>query len=55
MDTNADDIDQAPFVDFDYNEMDGGVDDHGGEDEVDTKRANYVLLFEFELNCRNRC
>ena len=29
------DIDQAPFADFDYNEMEGGVDDHGGEDEVE--------------------
>ena len=35
LDTNAVDIDQGPFVDFDYNEMEGGVDDHGGEDEVE--------------------
>ena len=35
FDTNAVDIDQAPFADFDYNEMEGGMDDHGGEDEVE--------------------
>ena len=35
LDTNTVDIDQAPFADFDYNEMEGGVDDHGGEDEVE--------------------
>ena len=37
MDTNAVDIDQAPFAAFDYNETEGGVDDHGGEEveEID--------------------
>jgi hypothetical protein len=35
LDTNTVDIDQAPNADFDYNEMDGGVDGHGGEDEVE--------------------
>ena len=35
LDTDAVDIDQAPFADFDYNEMEDGVDDHGGEDEVE--------------------
>ena len=35
LDTNAIDIDEAPFADFDNNEMEGGVDDHGGEDEVE--------------------
>ncbi|KAE8772741.1 putative galacturonosyltransferase 14 [Hordeum vulgare] len=34
LDTNAVDIDQAPIAGFDYNELEGGVDDHGGEDEV---------------------
>ncbi|KAE8789489.1 galacturonosyltransferase 14 [Hordeum vulgare] len=34
LDTNAVDIDQASIADFDYNEMEGGVDAHGGEDEV---------------------
>ena len=35
MDTNTVDIDRAPFVDLNCNEMEGGVDDHGGEDEVE--------------------
>ncbi|KAE8819641.1 galacturonosyltransferase 14 [Hordeum vulgare] len=35
LDTNAVDNDQAPFNDFDYNEMVSGVDDHDGEDEVE--------------------
>ncbi|KAE8785358.1 putative galacturonosyltransferase 14 [Hordeum vulgare] len=35
LDTNNVDIDQAPICDFNYNEMDGGVDSHGGEDEVE--------------------
>ena len=35
LDTNVIDIDQAPFADFGYNEMEGGVDDHGDEDEVE--------------------
>ena len=34
LDTNAVDIDQAPFEPFDYNETEGGVDDHGCEDEL---------------------
>ncbi|KAE8787707.1 Lactation elevated protein 1 [Hordeum vulgare] len=29
------DIDQAPLGGFDYNELEGGIDDHGGEDEVE--------------------
>ena len=29
LDTNAVDIDQAPFEPFDHNETEGGVDDHG--------------------------
>ncbi|XBJ07330.1 hypothetical protein VPH35_012875 [Triticum aestivum] len=29
LDTNAVDIDQAPFAAFDYNETEAGVDDHG--------------------------
>ncbi|KAE8807163.1 Lactation elevated protein 1 [Hordeum vulgare] len=33
--TNAVDIDQAPIAGFDYNELEGGVDDHDGEDEVE--------------------
>ncbi|KAE8780238.1 galacturonosyltransferase 14 [Hordeum vulgare] len=32
--TNAVDIDQAPINGFDYNELEGGVDDHDAEDEV---------------------
>ena len=35
MDTNTVDIDQAPIAGFDYNEMNDGVDGHGGEDEVE--------------------
>ncbi|KAE8802163.1 Lactation elevated protein 1 [Hordeum vulgare] len=35
LDTNAVDINQSPFADFDYNEIEGGMDDHGGEDEVE--------------------
>nr|XP_020185878.1 glutathione S-transferase T3-like [Aegilops tauschii subsp. strangulata] len=35
LDTNTVDIDQAPFAAFDYNETEGGVDDHGGEEEVE--------------------
>ena len=35
LDINAVDIDRAPFADFDYNETEGGMDDHGGEDEVE--------------------
>ena len=33
--TNPVDIDQALFANFDYNEMQGGVDDNSGEDEVE--------------------
>ncbi|KAE8778075.1 hypothetical protein D1007_49053 [Hordeum vulgare] len=33
--TNAVDIDQASIVGFEYNELEGGVDGHGGEDEVE--------------------
>ncbi|KAE8769818.1 galacturonosyltransferase 14 [Hordeum vulgare] len=33
--TNAVDIDQAPVGGFDYNELEGGVDDHSGEEEVE--------------------
>ncbi|XP_044947533.1 uncharacterized protein LOC123396757 [Hordeum vulgare subsp. vulgare] len=36
--TNAVDIDQAPIAGFDYNELEGGVDDHDGEDEVEKKK-----------------
>ena len=35
LDNNTVNIDQARFADFEYNEMEGGVDDHGGEDEVE--------------------
>ncbi|KAE8813379.1 Lactation elevated protein 1 [Hordeum vulgare] len=34
LDTNAVDIDQASFEPFNYNEMDGSVDDHGAADEL---------------------
>ena len=34
LDTNAVDIDQAPFEPFDYNETEGGVDDHGCADDL---------------------
>ncbi|KAE8788331.1 putative galacturonosyltransferase 14 [Hordeum vulgare] len=34
LDTNAVDIDQASFAAFDYNETEGGVDDHGFEDDL---------------------
>ena len=33
LDTNAVDIDQSPFKPFDYNETEGGVDDHGCADD----------------------
>ncbi|KAE8795092.1 galacturonosyltransferase 14 [Hordeum vulgare] len=33
--TNLVDINQAPISGFNYNELEGGVDDHGGEDEVE--------------------
>ncbi|KAE8813517.1 galacturonosyltransferase 14 [Hordeum vulgare] len=33
--TNAVNIDQAPIAGFDYNELEVGVDDHGGEYEVE--------------------
>ena len=33
------DIDQAPFEPFDYNETDGGVDDHGCADELEEIEA----------------
>ena len=39
LDTNAVDIDQAPFAAFDYNETEGGVDDHGCEDELEEIEA----------------
>ena len=35
LDTNVVDIDQAPSAEFDYNETEGGVDDHGGEEELE--------------------
>lgn len=35
LDTNAVDIDQVPFAAFDYNETEGGMDDHGGEEELE--------------------
>ncbi|KAE8782530.1 hypothetical protein D1007_44199 [Hordeum vulgare] len=34
LDTNAVDIDQAPFAAFDYNKTEGGMDDHGCEDDL---------------------
>ena len=39
LDTNAVDIDQAPFERFDYNETEGGVDDHGCADELEEIEA----------------
>ncbi|KAE8816072.1 galacturonosyltransferase 14 [Hordeum vulgare] len=39
LDTNAVDIDQASFEPFDYNETDGGVDDHGCADELEEIEA----------------
>ncbi|KAE8808735.1 Lactation elevated protein 1 [Hordeum vulgare] len=33
LDTNVVDIDQSPIAGFNYNEMEGGVDDHGGGDD----------------------
>ncbi|KAE8792686.1 Lactation elevated protein 1 [Hordeum vulgare] len=36
--TNAVEIDQAPIAGFDYNELEGSVDDHGGEDEVEEEK-----------------
>ncbi|KAE8770433.1 Lactation elevated protein 1 [Hordeum vulgare] len=38
-DTNAVDIDQASFEPFNYNEADGGVDDHGAADELEEVEA----------------
>ena len=42
LDTNTADIDQAPFAAFDYNETEGGVDDHGGEEEL-----HHIASFDF--------
>ena len=39
LDTNAVDIDQAPFEPFSYNEMEGSVDDHGCADELEEIEA----------------
>ena len=39
LDTNAVDIDQAPFEPFDYNETDDSVDDHGCADELEEIEA----------------
>ena len=39
LDTNVVDIDQAPFEPFDYNETDGGVEDHGCADELEEIEA----------------
>ncbi|KAE8814316.1 Lactation elevated protein 1 [Hordeum vulgare] len=39
LDTNAVDIDQASFEPFNYNETDGGVDDHGVADELEEIEA----------------
>ena len=39
LDTNAVDIDQAPFATFDYNETKGGMDDHGCEEELEEIEA----------------
>ncbi|KAE8788520.1 putative galacturonosyltransferase 14 [Hordeum vulgare] len=39
LDTNAVDIDQASFEPFNYNETDGGVDDHGATDELEEIEA----------------
>nr|XP_045090251.1 glutathione S-transferase T3-like [Aegilops tauschii subsp. strangulata] len=39
LDTNAVDIDQVPFEPFDYNETEGGVDDHGYADELEEIEA----------------
>ncbi|KAE8785740.1 putative galacturonosyltransferase 14 [Hordeum vulgare] len=39
LDTNAVDIDQASFEPFNYNETDGGVDDHGAADELEEIEA----------------
>ena len=39
LDTNAVDIDQAPFEPFNYNETKTGVDDHGCADELEEIEA----------------
>ncbi|KAE8810712.1 Lactation elevated protein 1 [Hordeum vulgare] len=39
LDTNAVDIDQASFKPFNYNETNGGVDDHGDADELEEIEA----------------
>ena len=39
LDTNAVDIDQASSEPFNYNETDGGVDDHGATDELEEIEA----------------
>ena len=35
LDTNVVDIDEASFTAFEYDETEGGVDDHGGEEELE--------------------
>ncbi|KAE8816247.1 Lactation elevated protein 1 [Hordeum vulgare] len=52
LDTNVVDIDQAPVACFDYNELKGGVDDHGGEDEVGEEKIaqhRYKDIEAFEI------
>ena len=39
LDTNAVDIDQAPFEPFKYNEIEAGVDDHDCADELEEIEA----------------
>ena len=39
LDTNAVDIDQAPFEPFEYSETEAGVDDHGCADELEEIKA----------------
>ncbi|XBI20128.1 hypothetical protein VPH35_061488 [Triticum aestivum] len=43
LDTNAVDIDQAPFEPFDYNETEGGVDDHGCADELRRSKTPHTF------------
>ncbi|KAE8772125.1 hypothetical protein D1007_55913 [Hordeum vulgare] len=54
LDTNAVDIDQAPFATFDYNETKGGVDDHGCEDDLAEIEAEAYEQSDYDKIAQHR-
>ncbi|KAE8821788.1 Lactation elevated protein 1 [Hordeum vulgare] len=50
LDTNAVDIGQAPFVGFDYNELEGGMDDHKGEEKVEEEKISQQWYKDMEAS-----